>query len=1254
MPQAPKIFFASRTHSQLAQCVKELKRCKGFQSWTLEADLAPSAAAWQHRHDLQKAAEQAPHASSTAPLSTAQASAADAAPSAAVGGAALALPVAQLDGFAYGGTAAAAQDSKPPALPGSNADQASVASATVPPSTMPAPPAPAAATAAKALPAARRYTSHGTLRMTVLGSREQYCVHKTVSKSSSKNDDCNAQLRAGTCAHYPIANNLKNDLPVVWDIEEAVARSKAKQQRGGCPYYASKSALEFADIVLCPYSYLVDPAVRDSMSLDVKGAVVILDEAHNIEDVARGSASLSLPYLDLEDALQALQVIGSKDGYSAVAPAVMQPLEAMSAWLRKMGAEMGLGDMAPVSARDMAAASKRGQVVRSARVVPSAKGARAVKLPDQVLTNPMSLTVAERDWGLSSAAMDSWTHAADTLLSQLKQDTSTDAAQSAGSSAAGDQSQSSKASGLDADLMALQGRVRSTLETLTHTMALWLRCEGGVYKGDFRVAVTAEQAVDAHGSACTQGILHVWCLRASCTMSELAREAQSIVLTSGTLSPLDSFASELGVSFPVRLEAAHVIQIGQQLFSAVLQHAVQRCKPAGTAGGTAAEWQTGTGLKAVYSTTQTSTYKDGLGVSLCSIAETIPGGMLVFFPSYALLDACVSRWQETGCLDALQAAKPVHSEPRGRDGKEEFESMLTSYREAVVKWTPHEFTAAFSKGLPKGSGGRDLNAVLMARSEPDIDTPKKARGGRHQQQASLKRGWAKGGGRGGGGRFGFTRKGVRPSDGGTHSNGASMLAVCRGKVSEGIDFSDEFARCVVLVGLPYPAFKDPQVTAKRQYQSALAQSERRHAVMGTAAGTSALSGDDWYAQQAFRALNQALGRCIRHRNDYGAVILADPRYNEQRTLDGVSRWLRAGVQTGMKGGDFMQHLTQFVREVPVRVIGRINAQTAAAAASAAAKQPAAIQLTTAPKSGSSTTQVSFSRSIEPASGSVLQTAATDVAEVSRSRSSEPTGSARQTADVSLNSSTNSGNKQYLAASQLPFTLSNVRAAAVARGFGGVKSGTRANQLQLSFTQAPDTSLADSQAASQTAHPPATPVLDDSVHFKNLGLDLSQDSAHSDAAAAVAKDTLHKDESTTSTPPTQLANSARAASRLRTCSAAFEEPLQSCTSSRASAGHVQMSLSSGCISTHSVYNMPTQPIVGELSAALDDSQASSMSSGDEAAFQALAKIEREHALNSVRDGRGTKRGPPDTTQGALHPSQRRRELLGAMWAEDARR
>jgi len=38
-----------------------------------------------------------------------------------------------------------------------------------------------------------------------------------------------------------------------------------------------------------------------------------------------------------------------------------------------------------------------------------------------------------------------------------------------------------------------------------------------------------------------------------------------------------------------------------------------------------------------------------------------------------------------------------------------------------------------------------------------------------------------------------------------------------------------------------------------------------------------LGGEEWYRQQASRAVNQAVGRVIRHLRDFGAILLCDER-----------------------------------------------------------------------------------------------------------------------------------------------------------------------------------------------------------------------------------------------------------------------------------------------------------------------------------------------------------------------------------------
>lgn len=123
-----------------------------------------------------------------------------------------------------------------------------------------------------------------------------------------------------------------------------------------------------------------------------------------------------------------------------------------------------------------------------------------------------------------------------------------------------------------------------------------------------------------------------------------------------------------------------------------------------------------------------------------------------------------------------------------------------------------------------------------------------------------------------------------------------LLAVFRGKMSEGISFNDDNARCVICIGLPFPNSFDRNIKAKKAYND-----EQRK----ISKNTSLLPGNEWYSQQAYRAIAQALGRCIRHGADYGTVILMDSRHcDDGSPNDGIPsrhknlpKWMRHSMRT---------------------------------------------------------------------------------------------------------------------------------------------------------------------------------------------------------------------------------------------------------------------------------------------------------------------------------------------------------------------
>lgn len=67
------------------------------------------------------------------------------------------------------------------------------------------------------------------------------------------------------------------------------------------------------------------------------------------------------------------------------------------------------------------------------------------------------------------------------------------------------------------------------------------------------------------------------------------------------------------------------------------------------------------------------------------------------------------------------------------------------------------------------------------------------------------------------------------------------------------------------------------------------------------------------AVQAMRAVNQAMGRVIRHRWDYGAIILADERFRQPGTQKNMSRWVREHVNVYDSFGKAAASLTQFFK-----------------------------------------------------------------------------------------------------------------------------------------------------------------------------------------------------------------------------------------------------------------------------------------------------------------------------------------------------
>ncbi|XP_059833719.1 ATP-dependent DNA helicase DDX11 [Hypanus sabinus] len=132
--------------------------------------------------------------------------------------------------------------------------------------------------------------------------------------------------------------------------------------------------------------------------------------------------------------------------------------------------------------------------------------------------------------------------------------------------------------------------------------------------------------------------------------------------------------------------------------------------------------------------------------------------------------------------------------------------------------------------------------------------------------------------------------------------GALLLSVVGGKMSEGINFSDDLGRCVVMVGMPFPNVNSPELQERMAYlDKTMTKSD------GKSPGKVLLE------NLCMKAVNQSIGRAIRHREDYANIMLLDHRYTQPRILSKLPGWIRGRTRTEVSFGPALGAIGKFFR-----------------------------------------------------------------------------------------------------------------------------------------------------------------------------------------------------------------------------------------------------------------------------------------------------------------------------------------------------
>ncbi|XP_054653140.1 regulator of telomere elongation helicase 1 isoform X2 [Dunckerocampus dactyliophorus] len=609
-------------------------------------------------------------------------------------------------------------------------------------------------------------------KVCILGSREQLCIHPEVMRQESnhvKVHMCRGKVSTRSCVFYNNVEEKSTDRDLVNNIVDIEDLVKFGNKQRACPYYLSRSLKQQADVIFMPYNYLLDPKSRKAHSIELTGSVVIFDEAHNIEKTCEESTSFDMTPYDLASAINALtRLLGDQAKEANFGESSVQGLKTDIETVVKIK-EIFLNLEAALDSFEVPA--------------------------DRGITKPgifiyELLERAKLNYNTKTDVFE----ALEQIIGYL----------------AGQPGIFLNTSGLQklSDIIQLvfSGEVSSSpsdrqkkMEANTAHFKVHIHQDTSSQKKQTNTDPWASSSTKKAGN-----ILSYWCFSPGFSMQELVNQGvRCIILTSGTLSPLSSFTSEMRIKFPVSLENSHVIE-RDQIFVSIIERGPD-----------------GVPLSSAFDRRFVPENLSSLGNTVVNLTRIVPHGLLLFFPSFFLMEKTLEFWRGNGHADRIESVKPMFIEPKG---KGTFTEAIGSYYHAV--------------------------------------NDSKSRGG-------------------------------------------IFSAVCRGKASEGLDFANTFGRGVIITGLPFPPKMDPRVVLKMQFLDEMNQRK--------IPGMKFLSGQEWYKEQAFRAVNQAIGRVIRHKDDYGAIFLCDQRFKNRDAQSHLPSWVRPYVRPYDNFGNIVRDVCQFFR-----------------------------------------------------------------------------------------------------------------------------------------------------------------------------------------------------------------------------------------------------------------------------------------------------------------------------------------------------
>ncbi|CAD6621674.1 CEI_1a_G0016080.mRNA.1.CDS.1 [Saccharomyces cerevisiae] len=482
-----------------------------------------------------------------------------------------------------------------------------------------------------------------------LTSRKNLCLHPEVSKErkgtvvdekcrrmtngqAKKKLEEDPEANVELCEYHENLYNIEVEdyLPKgVFSFEKLL---KYCEEKTLCPYFIVRRMISLCNIIIYSYHYLLDPKIAERVSNEVsKDSIVIFDEAHNIDNVCIESLSLDLTTDALRRATRGANALDER--ISEVRKVDSQKLQdEYEKLVQGLHSADILTDQeepfveTPVLTQDLLTEAIPGNIRRAEHFVSFLK-----RLIEYLKTRMKVLHVISET--------------PKSFLQHLKQLTFIER----------------KPLRFCSERLSLLVRTLEVTEVEDFTALKDIATFAtliSTYEEGFLLII---EPYEIENAAVPNPIMRFTCLDASIAIKPVFERFSSVIITSGTISPLDMYPRML--NFKTVLQKSYAMTLAKKSFLPMII----------TKGSDQVA------ISSRFEIRNDPSIVRNYGSMLVEFAKITPDGMVVFFPSYLYMESIVSMWQTMGILDEVWKHKLILVET---PDAQETSLALETYRKA--------------------------------------------------------------------------------------------------------------------------------------------------------------------------------------------------------------------------------------------------------------------------------------------------------------------------------------------------------------------------------------------------------------------------------------------------------------------------------------------------------------------------------------------------------------------------------------------